>query len=45
MIVFTVYANKLAILCKCENTARVALIFRTIPDSGKFIMFYKHNFE
>ena len=34
-IVRTVYANILAILWKCGNTALAALIFRETPGSGK----------
>ena len=44
MIVFKVYAFKLAILCKCEKVANVALIFRAFPGSDKLIYSFNIKF-
>ena len=43
MIVLTVYASKLAILCKGRNAVLVALIFRAFLGSGKLI--YSFNIK
>ena len=40
MIVLTVNANNLTILCNGGNVALVALIFRTIPGSSKLIQYF-----